>query len=279
MEFTPQSMTDFLAVLGPTLDAAVPDVKLIIHDHNRDHVVEWVNTITANATVAPHVDGTGVHWYSSTYLVREGTLDAVHDGQGPDHLILNTEGSVGLGGHGAPGDWWNWWWEINLGGPQPWHPDGGVDFPEYVPVYRVVRDMTVGLNHWFNGWISWNLALDDEGYPRHAGGSGNTAPFMIDLDSGEIHVTPIFYALAHFSKYLRPGARVLATTAPDGLLATAAWNPDGTIAVVVANITVGHPDGYDQVVDRSYRLQIGDQAVDVDIPAHSFQTLVVTPAG
>ena len=59
---------------------------------------------------------------------------------------------------------------------------------------------------------------------------------IVDPDNDEVYFTPIYYALAHFSKYIRPGAKRIGFKNSDPeLLVTAAKNPDGSKAVVVFN--------------------------------------------
>ncbi len=46
----------------------------------------------------------------------------------------------------------------------------------------------------------------------------------------------LYYTMAHFSKYIRPGAvRIGFENSDETLMVTAAKNPDGSIAVVVFN--------------------------------------------
>jgi glucosylceramidase len=108
-------------------------------------------------------------------------------------------------------------------------------------------------------------------------------------DAGQtatIYYTPIYYAMRHFSKYILPGATILATTVtpaagvtatdydntalPDNtaMYAVGALNPDGTIAVVVFNQTKN-------VIN--YTLRVGSQQIDDTAPAQSLQTLIWKP--
>jgi glucosylceramidase len=281
MEFTAQEMATFLGTnLGPTLATDHPTVKILDFDHNRDKVEAWETTVFGNANAAKYVDGTGVHWYSSSFMVYEDVIDRIHTARGNSHLIVNTEAAVGTTTITTTDyfDQWAWWWEIH-GTVASWQDP--VTSPPSSRVGHYLRDLVVGMNHWFNGFIDWNVVLDRFGGPRHICDPSKTtcgcaAPIMIDTTTGKLFYTPLYYVLAHFSKYVRPGARALATTAPAGLIASAAWNPDGTVAVVVAN-TFNNPSEYASVVDRSFRIQIGTKAIDLQIPAHAIQTIVVRP--
>jgi glucosylceramidase len=77
----------------------------------------------------------------------------------------------------------------------------------------------------------------------------------------------MYYALAQFSRYLRPGAvRIGVVNGLAGIMATAVRNPDGSLAVVLLN------QG-EEAVD--YALQVGDQQVAVTLPAEAVQTVVL----
>ncbi len=65
MHYTPQSERDFLkGYLGPQLRADHPDVKIFIHDHNKDNIVDWAQTILSDPVAANYTDGVAFHWYT-----------------------------------------------------------------------------------------------------------------------------------------------------------------------------------------------------------------------
>jgi glucosylceramidase len=86
----------------------------------------------------------------------------------------------------------------------------------------------------------WNLILDQENGPRHAGGTSARGSTIVNADTttGKITYNPPHYVLGQFSRFIRPGAkRIACTSSSDDFIATAALNPDGTVAVVVCNLT------------------------------------------
>lgn len=73
---------DFIANhLGPQLKESHPDLKLLIFDHNKDHIVNWTTHLLDNSHPArEYIDGTAFHWYA-------GGLDRLLDGaQGAPNL-------------------------------------------------------------------------------------------------------------------------------------------------------------------------------------------------
>jgi glucosylceramidase len=75
--------------------------------------------------------------------------------------------------------------------------------------------------------------------------------------------------MSHFSKYIRPGAEVVASTSqnPD-IMAVAAANPDKSMSVVVFNPTTQQ---------RTLRLELEDNVVFVPINGQALQTILFLP--
>merc|ERR1712150_183489 len=97
------------------------------------------------------------------------------------------------------------------------------------------------------GWIDWNLCLDATGGPNHAS-NFCVAPAIVNLASNSILLQPCYWCLAHFARFIRPGARrLICSSTFDALEVTAfansadfneAGDAAGTVAVVVLNQTV-----------------------------------------
>ena len=295
MRWDAGAMRTFIAEhLGPRLEQDKLDVKLMVFDHNKGgaqkEAVRWIEYLYGDATAKKYIWGSAFHWYGSTTEVYENDLDAIHE-LDPSKALLATEHTIdGLSDQkGAPpspaykDSWlkdefywtksaydWGYWWLS--GAARDLHP-------VYEPVYRYTRDIIGGLNHWYAGWIDWNAVLDSTGGPNHANNLC-AAPVMVDTKSKTITYSPLFYVMKHFSKYILPGAHVIGskvTLAKDvsldgydgmpteGLMATAAQNPDGSYAIVLFNQTA-------KPIDYSVLLE-GVRA-EGTIAAQALQTLV-----
>ena len=288
MHFTPQSQNTFIKNhLGPALrDGGYDDVKLLIYDQNRDGLEEWADAMFGDPATAAFVHGAAVHWYSSTFKVYEDVLDRVHD-KYPGFSLIHTEGTIDVLGTDAPegvqdpvrykeSGWFDnddFWWNANATDwayTATWaqRPE---DHPIYTPVHRYARDIIVGLNHWLEGWIDWNVVLDQRGGPNHVGNFCG-APIMVDLESGHVYYTPIYYVLAQLSRTIRPGDRAVQADKhldgleEDALHASATLNGDSLLSVQVLNTTKS------AII---YSLQIGAQHAPITIPANSVQTVRV----
>ncbi|MDQ8182060.1 glycoside hydrolase family 30 protein [Pelagicoccus sp. SDUM812005] len=270
LHFGPEEMGSFIKNhLGPVLRDEELDTKVYIFDQNRNHVQEWTDEILGDEEASQYVAGTAVHWYSSTVDYYGETLDAVH-AKFPDFEIIQSEGCIDALGDDEPLGVWlesDWYWrkEATDWGPMWAAEEQKADHPVYVPVNRYVRDMIGCMNHWVNGWIDWNMVLDFRGGPNHVGNYCG-APVLVDGETQTVFYTPLYYAMAHFSRYIRPGAeRIGIETTSEELMSTAAINEDGSVVAVVFN-------SGDRPV--SYELGLEGERHRLTIPSQAIQTLV-----
>lgn len=196
--------------LGPALRSTYPEVKIMAWDHNRDGMLERASVMYDDPAAADFLWGVAYHWYGDarfeTWPPRtEVVFDDRQEGGKvkelkacsgfenvrrladlrPDKHILFTEGCQELGGRELSSVLHDW----KLG-------------------ERYSMNIIADINSGCEGWIDWNLCLDEEGGPNHV---GNTcvAPVICNTEKGEILYQPSFWHLGHFSRYIRPGARRL----------------------------------------------------------------------
>jgi glucosylceramidase len=86
-----------------------------------------------------------------------------------------------------------------------------------------------------SGWIDWNLALDTGGGPTYLHNYLDSA-IIVNATANEFYKQPIFYALAHLSKFVPPGSKRIQLTSTDSGIDTVAFlRPDTIVAVVLLN--------------------------------------------
>ena len=113
------------------------------------------------------------------------------------------------------------------------------------------------------GWTDWNVLLDEQGGPNHVGNFCH-APVLVDGATGIAHYQPSFHYIAHFSKFVRPGAvRVELRSDEPTLQSIAFANPDGGIVAVVSN-----PG--DEA--RDFSLTLGEETQRCHVPGHAIHT-------
>lgn len=267
MLYTPKEMTDFVQNhLGPKLEAdGKSDIKILGYDQNRAGIKEWVDEMYKDENSSKYYSGTAIHWYESTYEVFPEDLQYAHN-KAPNKYLIQTEACVD-----SEIPHWNddaWYWKKEA-------TDWGWDWasekekylhPKYAPVNRYANDIIGCLNNWVDGWIDWNMVLDTHGGPNWFK-NWCVAPIIVDTDKDEVYLTPIYYTMAHFSKFIRPGAvKIGCELKHDSVIATAVKNPDGTIAVLVFNPS-------EQI--QSLEINLNNNKQVISINAQALQTILI----
>nr|CAD7410729.1 unnamed protein product [Timema poppensis] len=167
--------------LAPTLEEnGYSDLELMILDDQRFFLTDWVDTIFQNETANKVTSGVAIHWYLDT-LSSANKLDTAHEAF-PDKFLLYTEACI-------------------------------IHTSTQVPVYlgswsrgeRYMSSIIEVTNHWVVGWVDWNLVLDLDGGPNWANNTVDS-PIIVNATADEFYKQPMFYALAHFSKFVPPGS-------------------------------------------------------------------------
>ncbi|MCG0015903.1 glycoside hydrolase family 30 protein [Winogradskyella immobilis] len=267
MHFTPEEMTDFVQNhLGPKLEADGKGDKIILgYDQNREGLKEWVDVMYATEESSKYYDGTAIHWYESTYDFFPEALQYAHN-KAPNKYLIETEGCVDSEVPKWKDDIWYWSKEATDWG-WDWAPEHQKHLhPKYAPVNRYARDIIGCLNNWVDGWVDWNMVLDRQGGPNWFK-NWCVAPVIVDPDADEVYFTPLYYTMAHFSKYIRPGAEVLdVENSDEDIMVTAAKNPDGSIAVVIFN---------EGKQTKDFNLSLNEKAINVQIKGQAIQTIII----
>jgi glucosylceramidase len=268
MHFSPEEMTELVQHhLGPKLEAdGWGDIILLGYDQNRQGLKEWVDVMYKDEASSKYYDGTAIHWYESTYDFFPEALQYAHN-KAPDKYLIETEGCIDSEVPAWKDDEW-YWSKVATDWGYDWRAEEERYLhPKYVPVYRYARDIIGCLNNRVDGWVDWNMVLDPQGGPNWFE-NWCAAPVLVDPEKDEVYFTPLYYTMAHFSKYIRPGALVIGHEhTDDDLQVTAAQNPDGTIAVVVFN---------PGETAKDFEIELNDRSASVQISAKAIQTIVIT---
>ncbi|MFW5913760.1 MAG: glycoside hydrolase family 30 protein [Bacillota bacterium] len=233
--YTAEEERDFVKnYLGPTLEKSPHEnVGIIVWDHNRDVLVERAKTIYDDQEAKKYVWGTGIHWYVSEAFEN---LSIVHD-MAPDKHILFTEGCV----------------------------EGGVQLQVFENGERYARNMIGDIQNYCEGYIDWNLTLNEIGGPNHVGNYCD-APIIADTQEKELHYNVSYYAIAHFSKHVRPGAKRIHSKGNDTNVSHVAFlNQDGSLVLVLQNET-------DQ--DETIQINIKGKTTNQRIEKRSISTII-----
>jgi glucosylceramidase len=236
--YTAKEECDFVKILGPTLaKAGLQNKKLLVWDHNRGMMFQRAQGVLDDPVAAQYVWGVGFHWYAGDNFENVKRVKEVY----PNINVLLTEACL------YPFDYkkineWQW----------------GETY---------AKSMINDFNNGAVGWTDWNVLLDETGGPNHVN-NFCYAPVHGDIKTGELHYMNSYYYIGHFSKFIRPGAkRIVSSATVDNLMTTAFVNPNGDMAVVVLNAS-------DK--EQLFSLWIQGQAAKTTSPAHSIMTLMVS---
>ena len=214
--------------LGPALDRSLLDTKIWILDHNYNLMGRAIDELS-DPLVNKYIEGIAWHGYMGTPDV----MTRVHD-------LFPTKNA--------------YWTE---GGPDITSVDYLTDWAKWSQKFTGI------LRNWSRCIVGWNFVLDEKGRP-------NIGPFpcggMVTLDSKtqEISRSGQYWAMSHYSKLIRRGARVIASTGDlPNVDHIALQNPDGGFVLVVTN-----RGGQQQI-----RCQASGQALDLTLDAGSVTTV------
>lgn len=106
---------------------------------------------------------------------------------------------------------------------------------------KLIQILMRDLNQDISGHVDWNLLVNSTGGPRHGMHSlhGLDAYIISNDDFTGFIKQPLFYAMAHFAKYILPGSRKIRTNifpAQSPFISSVAYlRPDKKIAVILYN--------------------------------------------
>lgn len=244
--WTPAGQAEWIAQnLGPSIrNSSVRDVKILLGDDQR-FLFPWYFSMMRgmNEKAFDYVDGFGVHFYWD-HFVSPRVMDETAQ-QFPGKFLLNTESCLGDKPYQEHGPVLGSW-------------DRGV---EYFEAY--MQD----LQHSVNGWMDWNLWLDEGGGPNYVNNTVDS-PVVVNATANEAYKQPMFYAIGHFSKFLTEGSvRVEAKSSKSFVDVVGFERPDKVMVLVVQN----------KHQRKSVKVQIKDPRRSVkvlELAPDSFHTIV-----
>lgn len=185
--------------LGPAFKAAGIQSKIIIYDHNPDHV-EYPLAVLNDAAAKAFIDGTAFHLYNGS-INELAKLKAAH----PDKHIYFTEQWVGA--------------KSDFAGTLLWH----------------VEQLLIGASRNFaRNVLEWNLAADAQHKPFTDGGCYQCLG-ALTISGDQVQRNVAYYVIAHAGKAVPAGSYRIASSQPAPLQTVAFLRPDGQRAVLVLN--------------------------------------------
>nr|AYV88999.1 glucosylceramidase-like isoform X1 [Tetranychus truncatus] len=221
LAMTPEEIRDFVKLdLGPALVAAgwgKENLTLMINDDNTNDIESYSSVLLNDAEAAKYVSGIAYHWYSRNYPSSYQILAKVHD-QYPNYFLFSSE----AGEFGVASQFLGTWNRAE---------DYAIDILE-------------GLQHWSTGWTDWALAVNTAGGPNWAK-NWVDATIVINETAQEYYKNPMYYVLAHFTKFLPIGSTRVGCSvenAPANVHTTSFITPDNKLVLILINTNNDHVD-------------------------------------
>ncbi|OCX52497.1 glucosylceramidase [Mucilaginibacter sp. PPCGB 2223] len=187
--------------LGPAFEAAGVKTKIIIYDHNADRP-DYPITILNDPGAAKYIDGSAFHLYRGEIEA----LSKVHAAH-PDKGLYFTEQMV----------------------------IDGRDSSKLKVASPVERLFIGATRNWCRNVLEWNLAADPQNQPHTDRGGCPMCQGAITIDKNKVTRNVAYYAMAHASKFVRPGSVRVASDIPAGLPNVVFKTPDNKKVLIVAN--------------------------------------------
>jgi glucosylceramidase len=185
--------------LGPIFQNEGISTKIIIYDHNADRT-DYPIEILDDSVTRSYVDGSAFHLYGGSI----NDLSKVKEAH-PDKKIYFTEQ-----------------WYSSVG-------DFGQDM-----LYHSSVIFTGGALNWCSAIIEWNLSSNATFTP-HTDGGCTMCKGAISINGNDVERNAGYYAVGHYSKFVKPGAIRLNTNQVNNMSAVAFQNPDNSLAFVLTN--------------------------------------------
>ena len=187
--------------LGPAFKAAGLHTKIILYDHNCD-VPEYATSILNDPLANPYVDGSGFHLYGGEI----GAMSGVHNAF-PEKNLYFTEFMAAEPTESAR-----------------------------ISISKPVEGTFIGaLQNWSRNVLLWNLAANSKFEPHTDSGGCGICQGAVTIDGNEVTRNLAYYAMAHFSKFVRPGSVRIASNSLATLPNVAFKTPGGKTVLIVAN--------------------------------------------
>ena len=230
MEFSEQNEASFVANnLGPALAQASLSPAVLGTDFNTNLLSSYAEPLMQDAGASKYLAGTAWHCYAGG-LNAIGTMQAAF----PAKDNYETECSDGI------------------------DPQNAIE--TFIQSTRnSARTATM-----------WNIAEDQNNGPVIPGGCNACTPLVtINQGTGNVTFDAGYYSVGHFSKFVLPGAKRIASSTTANLDDVALQNPNGSLVLIIDN-TSGST--------QSFSTSWAGQKFSDSLPSHGIATYEWTPA-
>lgn len=200
MSMTASQQASFVGqALGPAFQSAAITTKIIIYDHNCDHL-NYPMAVLADNTARPYIDGSAFHLYAGD-ISAMSSLQAAYPGKN----LYFTEQWTGANG--------------SFAGDLMWH----------------MRNVIIGsMRNGSKTALEWNLA-SDANYQPHTNGGCSECKGALTITGSWYGRNVSYYIVAQASKFVPPGSVRMGSNWLNDLPNVAFQTPEGKKVLLVMN--------------------------------------------
>merc|ERR1712048_20941 len=283
---SPDAELSLLQLVGPLMRKKYPHIKIMVHDDQVYSLEKRLVEQNSGILTSEYMDGVAFHWYGSlsgalenvtkSYAVRGLPVGPEFIGGGIEVREIYQKYIAGKGKFMLGTEACNGWFDSRLHLLEDMHAlsnNRGVRPGDWSRGYRYSRNIFYNVANGASGWTDWNLLLTSDGGPNWAHNNVD-APILVSPDGQALWVSPMFFHLAHWAKYVIPGSRVLTVERVHGELheVAAFLRPDKRIVIVALCDRI---DGQgDPPANQVLQVEVGGFALELQMKSRSIVTAV-----
>jgi len=225
---------EFSFELNKELNKENLNTKIFIWDHNKDIILKRVMKTIGFLQDSSFIYGVAYHWYDngSNY-----NLKLLHE-EYPSLKLLFTEGCI-----------------------EGFYDKTHTLFEQGI---RYAHEYISDINYYSNGFIDWNILLDEKGGPTHA---KNYCKALVQFDTKKkkLIYNPAYYFVKHISSFLKQNANRIYNVNTTNIEVATLQNKDGSIVVILLNTKR----------DKIINVKVKEEIISFKSKKNSITTLII----
>lgn len=213
--WNPQEFGDFVVnSFGPTLrNSEFANISILAGDDQRSiFSLFFEEAVQLSPKITDFINGFSLHSSYDAFLVPN--QKNLSESEYPNKFMLSTQGSIGD-------------LRFNPQGPVLGSWDRAAEY-----IQRSMESLSYGVA----GLIDWNLMLDESGGPNYYLRNVRESPVVINARDGEAYKQPMFYAIGHFSRFIKKDSvRINAISDWMNVSPVAFRRPDNSTVIIIHN--------------------------------------------
>lgn len=232
--FTPEEEAKLIQVVHKLIVKNNLPIDIYLFDHNKDVIVERIQQTLKNNDIINYVKGIAYHWYDNG---MHENLTKLHQLYSQLNLLFN-EGCI----------------ELLV----------FKDNNAFLHGLRYAREYIRDINNFSNGFIDWNILLDEKGGPNHVGNYCE-APIQYDREKKKLIYNPSYFAIKHLAHFIKDKAKRISCTTSLDIDICAFENQENEYIIVILNTSK----------EKDLKISFKNKKINLKIPTNAIISIVI----